>query len=96
MDVIEKHISDEEFSSEQLAKEVYMSRMQLHRKLKALTGKSTSLYIRYFKLLKAKKMIEEKRGNVSEISYSVGFSSPSYFTKCFKEEFGIPPSELEN
>ena len=94
MEVIENHLSEEEFSPEQFAKELYMSRMQLHRKLKALTGKSTSLYVRYFKLLKAKKMIEEKQGNVSEIAYSFGFSSPAYFTKCFKEEFGIPPSEL--
>ncbi len=94
IDVIENHISNEDFSIEQFANEVYMSRMQLHRKLKALTGKSTSLYVRSFRLLKAKKMIEERQGNISEIAYSVGFSSPAYFTKCFKEEFGIPPSEL--
>ena len=92
--VFENHISDEEFSIEQMAEEVYMSRMQLHRKLKALTGKSASLYLRTFRLLKARKMIEEKQGNVSEIAYSVGFSSPAYFTRCFKEEFGIPPSEF--
>ncbi len=41
-------------------------------------------------------MIEEQQGNISEIAYSVGFSSPSYFTKCFKEEFGYPPSDLVN
>ena len=70
-----------------------MSRTQLHRKLKALTGKSATLYIRTVKLSKAKKMIEEKTGNISEIAYSLGFSSPTYFTRCFKEEFGYPPSD---
>ena len=92
--VIENHLSEEAFNIEQFAKELYMSRMQLHRKLKALTGKSASLYLRTYRLLKARKMIAKKQGNVSEIAYSVGFSSPAYFTRCFKEEFGIPPSEL--
>ena len=73
---------------------IAMSRTQLHRKLKALTGKSASTYIRSVKLSKAKKMIEEQKGNISEIAYSVGFASPAYFTKCFKEEFGYPPSSI--
>jgi YesN/AraC family two-component response regulator len=94
MEVIENHISEEEFSIEQFGKEVGMSRMQLHRKLKALTGKSASNYLRSVRLAKAKKMIEEKTGSISEIAYSVGFSSPQYFTRSFKEEFGYPPSEL--
>lgn len=94
MEVIEKHISEEEFSIEQFGEEVGMSRMQLHRKLKALTGKSASHYVRSVRLFKAKKMIEEREGNISEIAYSVGFSSPQYFTRCFKEEFGFPPSNL--
>jgi DNA-binding response OmpR family regulator/nitrogen-specific signal transduction histidine kinase len=94
VEVIENHLSEEEFSIEQLAAEMYMSRMQLHRKLKALTGKSSSLYIRSFRLLRARKMIQDQQGNISEIAYSVGFSSPAYFTKCFKNEFGSPPSEF--
>jgi len=91
---INKHISDEKFSIEELGKEAAMSRMHLHRKLKALTGKSTSLFIRSVRLAKAKKMIKEERGNISEIAYDLGFGSPAYFTKCFKEEFGYLPSEL--
>ena len=71
-----------------------MSRSQLHRKIKALTGKSPSLYLRSVRLTKAKKMIEEKAGNISEIAYTVGFSSPIYFSRCFKDEFGYPPSDL--
>ena len=94
IEVIEEHISEEEFSIEQFGKEVGMSRMQLHRKLKALSGKSTSNFLRSVRLSKAKKMIEEQKGNISEIAYSVGFSSPAYFTRCFKEEFGHPPSDL--
>jgi AraC-like DNA-binding protein len=71
-----------------------MSRTQLHRKLKALTGKSASLFLRSVRLNKARKMIEEESGNISEIAYSVGFSSPAYFSRCFKEEFGYAPSSL--
>jgi signal transduction histidine kinase/DNA-binding response OmpR family regulator len=93
-EVIEKHISEEDFSIEDFGSEVGMSRMQLHRKLKALTGKSASRYIRSIKLEKGKRMIEAKEGNISEIAYSLGFGSPTYFTRCFKEEFGYTPSEL--
>ena len=94
LEAIENHLSDEEFSIEQFSSEVGMSRVQLHRKLKALSGKSASIYLRSVRLNKAKKMIEEQKGNISEIAYSVGFSSPQYFTRCFKEEFGFPPSDL--
>jgi len=92
--VVEEHISEEEFNIEEFGKKVGMSRMQIHRKLKALTGKSTSHYIRSVKLFKAKKMIEEHEATISEIAYSLGFSSPAYFTRCFKDEYGYPPSEL--
>ncbi|HSR19021.1 MAG TPA: ATP-binding protein, partial [Ignavibacteriaceae bacterium] len=94
MDVIEKHLSEEEFSIEEFGSEVGMSRSQIHRKLKALSGKSASVFLRSVRLAKAKNMMEEQKGNISEISYLVGFSSPSYFTKCFKDEFGYPPSEI--
>ena len=95
-EVIEKHLPEEEFSIEQFGKEVGMDRVQLHRKLKALSGKSPSSYLRSVRLVRAEKMIEEKKGNISEIAYSVGFSSPPYFTRCFKEEFGHSPSEFLN
>ena len=96
MEIIEQHISDEEFSIEELGKETAMSRGQIYKKLKALTGKSPSLFLRSVRLAKAKKMIKDGKGVISEISYSVGFGSPAYFTKCFNEEFGYPPSELHN
>ena len=93
---INVHLSEEQFSIEDLGNEVNMSRSQVHRKLTALTGKSPSLYMRSLRLAKAKELILNQTGNISEIAYSVGFSSPAYFTRCFKEEFGIPPSEALN
>jgi AraC-like DNA-binding protein len=68
----------------------------VQRKLKTLSGKSTSNYLRSVRLNKAKQMIEDQKGNISEIAYSVGFSSPQYFTRCFKEEFGFLPSDITN
>ncbi len=96
MGIIDEHIDEEEFSIDQFGKEAGMSRSQIHRKLKALTGRSPSQYLRLVRLSKAKTMIEEQRGTVSEIAYSVGFSSPAYFSRCFKTEFGYPPSDLVN
>ena len=95
-DVIDIHISEEDFSIEEFGSEVGMSRTQFHRKIKAVTGKPASMFLRSIRLAKAKKMIEEQHGNISEVAYSVGFSTPSYFTKCFKEEFGYVPSDLNS
>jgi signal transduction histidine kinase/ligand-binding sensor domain-containing protein/DNA-binding response OmpR family regulator len=92
--IVNEHISEEDFSIEELGIEVGMSRSQVLRKIKALTGKSPSIYVRSIRLLKAKGMIENGDGNISEIAYSVGFSSPIYFSKCFKEEFGYPPKNF--
>jgi AraC-like DNA-binding protein len=96
LEIIESRISDESFSIEDFSFEIGMSRTQLHRKLKALVGKSASQYLRTIRLARAKKLIEEENDNISETAYSVGFSSPAYFTKCFKEEFGYPPSEIKS
>ena len=56
----------------------------------------TSQYVRTVRLILARKMIEEGQENISEIAYSVGFSSPTYFSRCFKEEYGYPPSDVSN
>jgi len=92
--VIEDHLSEEEFSIEECGSEVGMSRTHLYKKIKALVGKSPSQYVRSVRLNYARRMVEEGKGNISEIAYSVGFSSPAYFSRCFKEEFGYPPSKL--
>ena len=94
INIINEHISDTGFSSEDIGNEVGMSRSQVYRKVKALTGKPPNIYIRSNRLLKAKEMIKNGDGNISEIAYSIGFSSPVYFSKCFKEEFGYPPKDL--
>jgi len=94
LEIAKNHLSEEEFSIEEFVKEAGMSKTNFHRKLKAITGKSPSLYLRSVRLARAKEMIEDKKGNISEIAYSVGFSSPVYFSKCFKEEFGFSPSDL--
>lgn len=90
------NISDSEWRVTQLASAVRLSREQLHRKLKALTGKSASIYIRSIRLLKAKELLERTDFNISEIAYKVGFKEPSHFSNAFKEEFGIPPSATRN
>ncbi len=92
--VIEEHISEEEFTIENFGNEVGMSRSQMFRKIKALTGKSCSVYLRSIRLAKAKAMIQNHEATISEIAYSVGFGSPSYFAHCFKEEYGFAPSEI--
>lgn len=91
---IENFLSDSDFDVETLGNEIGMSRSQLHRKLKALIGKSPSELIRIKRLERAKKMLEKKISNVSEIAYDVGFNNLSYFSKCFKEHFGKLPSEI--
>jgi signal transduction histidine kinase/ligand-binding sensor domain-containing protein/DNA-binding response OmpR family regulator len=92
--VVDEHISEEEFTIEDFGHEVGMSRSQMFRKIKALTGKSCSVYLRSVRLARAKNMLQNHEANISEIAYSVGFGSPSYFARCFKEEFGYAPSEL--
>jgi signal transduction histidine kinase/ligand-binding sensor domain-containing protein/DNA-binding response OmpR family regulator len=96
LDYINDHISDSNLSVENLAEELFLSRSKLYRKIKALTGDTATEFIRKIKLEKAKILIETSDFTVSEICYKVGFSSPSYFTKCFKNHFGILPKDLRN
>ncbi|MEZ4954328.1 MAG: ATP-binding protein [Saprospiraceae bacterium] len=91
---IEENMGNEFFSVEDLASAVAFSRSQLHRKLKALTGKSPNELIRDFRLARAKELLEKGAGNVSEVAMEVGYSSVSYFTKSFKQAFGVLPSEV--
>jgi DNA-binding response OmpR family regulator len=91
---IEKNMSEDEFGVEELSREVAMSRSQLHRKLMALTGQAPSEMLRKTRLLRAKELLQKRSATPSEIAYQVGFNSHTYFSKCFKEEFGITPSEV--
>ena len=91
--IVDKQMSDPEFSVEMLSGEMFMSRMQLHRKLKGLIDQSASSFIRQLRLKKAAKLLKEGELNITQITYEVGISNPSYFTKAFKEQFGVTPSE---
>ena len=92
MDIIETHLDNSEFSVSQLQEEIGMSRMQLHRKLKALSGKSASEFIRHFRLQRAAELLKHPGAQVADVAYRVGFSHLSYFAKAFKEQFGQVPS----
>jgi len=95
VETIKKHLLNEDFSVDQLAREVGMSRSQLHRKLVGLTDLSATEFIRSYRLNLAREMIENQSGTISEIAYEVGFNSPSYFSKAFRKKFGVSPSEFE-
>ena len=88
---IEENIGDESFGVEQLADTINLSRSQLHRKMISITNQTPSLFIRKYRLERAKNLLEQGAGRVSDIAFQVGFSSPSYFTKYFVEEFGKTP-----
>ncbi|WP_339607689.1 helix-turn-helix domain-containing protein [uncultured Roseivirga sp.] len=91
--VVEENISDENFGVSELAEAINMSRSNLLRRLKKSTGLSVSLFIRQVRLKRAMELLVNSSQNVTEVSYAVGFSSTSYFIKCFREEYGFPPGE---
>ncbi|MFT6053178.1 MAG: TolB-like protein/AraC-like DNA-binding protein/Tfp pilus assembly protein PilF [Roseivirga sp.] len=91
--VVEENLSDENFGVSELAEAINMSRSNLLRKLKKSTGLSVSLFIRQVRLKRAMALLQNSSQNVSEVSFAVGFSSTSYFIKCFREEYGFPPGE---
>lgn len=91
---IKGHITEAEFSAEDLGTEMGLSRVQLYRKVKALTGYSIVDLLRKARLAKAKQLLETTDMNISEIAYEVGFTTPSYFAKRFKEEYGKSPGEF--
>ena len=91
--MVEERLSDNNLSIEDLAADMGLSRVQLYRKVKALTGNTPVDLLRKARLAQAQKLLQESTLSVSEIAYQVGFASPSYFTKCYKDEFGTVPGE---
>ena len=91
--IVEERLSDSNLSVEDLAAVMGLSRVQLYRKVKALTGSTPVDLLRKARLAQAQKLLQETTLSVSEIAYQVGFASPSYFTKCYKDEFGTVPGE---
>ena len=94
--IIQENIADERFGVSELAAEVNMSRSNLLRKIKNLTGQSVSQFIRQVRLKEAMEMLRQEKVTVSEVSYAVGFGSTSYFIKCFRDHYGYPPGEVTN
>lgn len=91
--LIEENLSSEKFDVAYLSDKMHMSNSTLYRKMKALTGLSTNEYIRKVKVKKAEQLLLEGKYNVSEIAYKVGINSVGYFRQCFKEEFGLSPTD---
>jgi signal transduction histidine kinase/DNA-binding response OmpR family regulator/streptogramin lyase len=93
-DIAEKNLSNTEFNSEAFAKEMFVSRSQLHRKLLAITSQAPGEFLRTFRLKRAATFILEKRLSITQVAFEVGFSSPSHFTKAFRQQFNCLPTEF--
>ncbi|MCF2610802.1 substrate-binding domain-containing protein [Prevotella copri] len=94
--IIQQNLSDSEFGVEDMGQQIGLSRVQLYRKVKAMTGSSVVDLLRKARLAKARRLLGTRSMSVSEVAYEVGFSAPSYFTKCFKEEYGMLPGDVGN
>ena len=93
-DVVEAKLEDSELGVEELASEMNLSRVQLYRKVKAITGASPVELLRTARLKRGYQMLMTTDMSISEVAYKVGFTAPSYFTKCFKDEYGILPGDV--
>ena len=92
-DLVEQHYHEDHFRAKQLAKMLHISESQLFRRLKTLTNQGFASYLRFYRLRKAKELIERAEGlNISEIAYEVGFTDPNYFSRAFSQVFGQSPS----
>ncbi|WP_430908537.1 two-component regulator propeller domain-containing protein [Maribacter sp. 2-571] len=91
--ILDTHLSEPTFNAAEFSKKAQMSRMQLHRKLLAFTGLSTSAFLRSQRLKQAQQLLQDSDSTINEVAYAVGFGTPSYFMKSFKESFGQTPSE---
>jgi len=92
--ILDENLSDERLGVEDFARKMFVSRVQLHRKLKALTDRSATDFIRDFRLDRAHALLKNRAGRVGEIALRVGFGNEKYFSTAFKEKFGVPPSQV--
>ncbi len=95
-EVVNAHVDDEQFGVTQLCREMTLGRTQLHQKIKALTGMSTTGYLRHIRLEKARTLLQTTEMNVSEVAYAVGFSDARYFSRLYQEKYGELPSRTRN
>lgn len=93
--ILEAHLSDMHFTVDVLAQELGMSRTAMFVKLKEVLGMTPNGFVRFFRLQKAAGLLMKKELQVSEVCFQVGFSSPSYFTRCFQQQYGMKPAEYK-
>ena len=93
MKSVNKNLSNSDFNVDMLTQEVGISRAQLHRKMKEMTGISTSEFIRNIRLEQAARLLREQKINITQVAYTVGFSNLAHFSTIFRKHFGISPSE---
>jgi AraC-like DNA-binding protein len=93
MKTVNQHMQDADFNVDKLAEEVGLSRTQLHRKMKEITGISTGEFIRNIRLQQAARLIREGKVNIAQVAYSVGFNNQTYFSTVFKRYYGMTPTE---
>lgn len=91
--ILQQHLHDADFNVERIGGEMGMSRVQLYRKIKSLTGMTPVELLRKARVARGRQLLESTDRSVSEIAYDVGFTAPSYFAKCFKDEYGMSPGE---
>ncbi len=94
LELLEKYIDKTNFGTEQLAKELFVSRTQLHRKILTITGQAPGEFIRIFKLKRAAQLLLDGKFSVTQVAYEIGFSSPAQFTRAFTKQFNCLPSEF--
>jgi AraC-like DNA-binding protein len=94
--IVEDNIGNEAYSVDDFCSALAMSRTSVHRKITAITGLSTTDFIRTIRLKRAAQLIKGRVASISEISFMVGFADVSYFSKCFKKEFGVTPTEFQS
>ncbi len=94
MEFIEKEWKNTELKVEDFEKNIGISKSKLYREMIRLTGKSPNVFLLHFRLRKSLQLLQQQKGNISEVAFDTGFNSPSYYAKCFRKKYGIMPSEL--
>ncbi|MCW8850907.1 MAG: DNA-binding response regulator, partial [Melioribacteraceae bacterium] len=93
IELVENNLDKTNFGTDELARELFVSRTKLHRKMLEITGQAPGEFVRIIKLKHAAKLITEKRLSITQIAYEIGFSSPAQFTRAFRKQFNCLPSE---
>ncbi|MDD6111816.1 MAG: AraC family transcriptional regulator, partial [Prevotellaceae bacterium] len=93
MKSVNEHLSDPEYNVERMSEDIGISRAQLHRKMKEITGISSSEFIRNIRLEQAAKLLSEGKINITQVAYAVGYNNQTHFSTVFKKHFGMSPTE---